>query len=316
MLSHYNNADHVEFHETTYRIFFTNATVIAAPTLIPIYLEKVRQEDTIYKWLRKSVFTEKKAEADRIRDHAYARIVELIHFYTEDDDPTQRDHAKLLANLVDNYGNVARMDYDGATAAIDNVVERLVSDNYKPSLQALGILQMVLKLDSLNTEFKMFVEDAEIEQVAKPNISPTVARKETDAAMRAITTRIESNIDIKGITTFTKLIKEFNVHVDHYNTLLDEHYGRIHVKTDLSTANIATVPDQAYTGEPVFVLPTVTLEKKDKDGTVTTVKLIFATDFTVRYEGNIGPGSATLIISGIGEYVGERSWGFNIVAIG
>jgi hypothetical protein len=316
MMTHYNNADHIEFHETTYRIFFANATVIAAPTLIPIYLEKVRQEDTIYKWLRKSVFTEKKAEADRIRDHALSRIVELIHYYTGDDDPAQRDHAKLLANLVDNYGNVARMDYDGASAAIDSIVEKLVSDDYKPSLQALGILQMVLKLDSLNTDFKMFVEKAEIEQVGKPKLSPLASRKETDAAMRAITTRIESNIDIKGITTFTKLIEEFNVHVDHYNTVLQEHYGRTHVRTDITNGIISPIEAQAYTGKPVVVLPSVKLLKQEKDGTTTLIDLVFSQDFTLGYRNNINPGMAEVIVSGIGEYVGDVSTTFMIGEIG
>jgi hypothetical protein len=316
MVERYNNADHIEFHETTYRIFFRNATVIDAPTLIPIYLEKVRQEDTIYKWLRKSEFTAKKVEADRIRDNAYEAIVSIIHNDTKDSDPTIRDHAKHLANLVDNYGNVSLMDYDGATAAIDNVVERLVSDDYKPSLQALEILQRVLKLDSLNTDFKMLVEKAEKEQVDKPNLSPKAARRETDAAMRAITTRIGSNIDLKGITTFTKLIKEFNTHVDHYNTLVQEHYGRMHVRTDITGAVIADIEAQAYTGNPVVVLPSVKLLKTEKDGTTTLIDLFFAQDFTLGYRDNINPGMATVIVSGIGEYVGDVSTTFKIVAIG
>jgi hypothetical protein len=70
---------------------------------------------------------------------------------------------------------------------------------------------------------------------------------------------------------------------------------------------------QPFTGKPVFVLPTVTLVVKQKDGTEKTVVLEFTKDFTVAYENNVDVGTATLHITGIGKYVGTLTTTFNIV---
>jgi hypothetical protein len=51
---------------------------------------------------------------------------------------------------------------------------------------------------------------------------------------------------------------------------------------------------------------------KEKDGTVKIVEPVFSTDFTVAYQNNVNPGTARLIITGIGKYVGEIDTTFNI----
>jgi hypothetical protein len=105
---------------------------------------------------------------------------------------------------------------------------------------------------------------------------------------------------------------EFNTLTNHYNTLLHEHYGRLHARTDLSQANVDTIEDQPFNGTPVYVIPNVNLTVTDKEGNTKTITLVFAEDFTVSYRDNAAPGTATLIIRGIGRYVGKRIVTFNI----
>ncbi|MDR1223913.1 MAG: DUF6261 family protein [Tannerella sp.] len=313
----YSNADHIEFHKTSDDIFDRYKTVINDPVLLTAYRTKVTQEDQIYKWMRRSEFTEKKAEADHERDKIFLAIVENLHSFEKHFDPSLRDNAKHVLNLIGNYRNLTHTDYDAETAGIDSILERLNSADYLPAVQNLQLAPWLTELTRLNTLFKSYAVDTEEEQVKKPDISPKAARNETDEAFRKITLRITSIIDLGLVDdiVYKPLVKEFNVHVDHYNTLVHERYGRLHVKTDISQGEIEPIEVQQYTGEPVYVIPSVKVSKTEKDGTVTVIKLKFSEDFTVGYKNNTGPGTATLTISGIGKYTGEIVTTFNIAAI-
>jgi hypothetical protein len=204
------------------------------------------------------------------------------------------------------------MGYDAETTAIDSILARLFSDGYMPAVELTGILPWANRLQSLNRLFKTFVDDMAQEQLGKPNLSPKAARHETDEALRPITNRVTALIDLNGPEAYIPFADEFNVLVKHYNTLVHEHYGRLHAKTDIAPAVIDAIATQAFTGQPVFVIPTVGLPGTDRDSVGKVVSLVFTRDFTVTYRNNINPGTATLVIHGVGKYKGEVTTTFNI----
>ena len=306
----YNSADHIEFHKTSYTIDVKFGTVIDAPELITAYGDKVTQEDNIYKWVRRSEYTEKKAEADHSRDSVYTGIVNIVRANLKHFDPSIRDNALHVYNLLENYGDLTHAGYDAETAGIDSVVTRLNSSAYSLAVQNLGLVSWVAELANRNTLFKGYVEDTAQEQIDKPDISPRTARRETDEALRKITTRVSALIDLNGPDAYAAFVEEFNVLVNHYNTLVREHYGRLHAKTDIAPATVASIAVQPYTGRPVYVIPEVSL---NKDGKI--VELAFSEDFSVAYKNNLEPGTATLVIKGTGKYTGEIVTTFNIAAI-
>jgi hypothetical protein len=315
-LGRYTNADHIEFHETSYAIFDRYGTAIKAPELLAAYQAKVMQEDQIYKWLRRSEFTKKKAETDQERDRILSGILGILHSFEKHFDPSLRDNAEHVLNLIDNYRRLSHTDYDAETASIDSILERLNSSDYIIAVQNLNLMSWLTELARLNTLFKSYAADTEQEQIRKPDVSPKVARHETDEALRNITRHVDSMI-ILGLLDdiiYEPLVREYNVHVDHYNTLVHEHYGRLHVKTDLSNGEVAPIKMQQYTSEPIYVIPSVTVRKTEKDGTLTIIKLRFSQDFTVEYANNTAPGTATLTINGAGQYVGKIVTTFNIIA--
>jgi hypothetical protein len=308
----YTNANHVEFHKTSLIIFDRNASVISAPNLLATYSDKVKQEESVYKWSRSSEFTEKKAEVDRDRDIILSGIMDALHSYSKHFDPSVRDNAGHVLNLVDNYGDLAHAGYDAETAGIDSIITRLNGADYIGAVQSLHLEPWLTELARLNSLFKSYAADAEQEQVRKPDISPRTVRRQTDEALRKITNRVTSLVDLNGPDAYALLVDEFNVHVNHYNTLVHEHYGRLHARTDLSAGEVDPIAVQPYTGEPVYVIPKVRVRKTEKDGAVTVVELRFSEDFTVGYKNNVEPGSATLTITGIGKYVGQIITTFNI----
>jgi hypothetical protein len=271
------------------------------------------QEESIYKWMRKSEFTKKKLETDRQRDGTYVGMTGIVRANQRNFDPIIRDHALHISNLLGNYGDFIHNGYDAETAAFDSILERLGSADYTCSVNALGLAPWIAELTSLNDLFKTYVDDTTQEQIKKPDISSKEARKETDDALHAIIDRITAKINLEGPDAYVAFVKEFNVTTDHYNTLMHEHYGRLHTRIDIQPAKIGNVDTQYYTGKPIYVIPALNLSIKEKDGSVRNVDLVFSVDFTVSYQNNVEPGTAGITITGIGKYVGSIHTTFNIV---
>jgi hypothetical protein len=311
----YNVGDHIEFHKTTLQICIKHGVPPKDIGLRMEYEVKVNEEEKSFKWGGFSEFTEKKAIADHNRDSRIKGLTATLRAATKHFDPIICDHANHVLNLIKNYGDLVHADYDAETAGIDSLLSKLNSNDYALSVQTLNIEPWLVELEKYNNLFKSYVTDTELEQLKKPATSSKSIRKATDAALRKITNRITSRIDVDGPDEYIAFVTEFNIHVDHYNSLVHEHRGRLHAKIDVSNAEIETIAVQSYTGKPISVIPVVKISKEEKDGAVKIVELVFSKDFTVGYKNNVGIGTATLIITGIGKYSGEIVTTFNIVEI-
>lgn len=77
------------------------------------------------------------------------------------------------------------------------------------------------------------------------------------------------------------------------------------VAPSISTATVTAIPDQLYTGNAITPLPTVSLNG---------LALTQYVDYTVSYSNNRNVGTATMTISGRGNYTGSRTLTFRILA--
>jgi hypothetical protein len=313
-LHDYNVGDHLEFHKSMLLIFLKYGIAINDPELLADYQKIVIEEEKSFKLGLRSEFTEKKAIIDYKRDRGLTGLGSMLRAATKHFDPEISDNAKYVLILFKSYGNLVNADYDAETAGIDSLIARLNSSDYAHAVQVLGLAPWIAELEKYNNLFKSYAAETELEQVKKPTISAKAIRKATDEAMRKITKRVTSLINLNGPDEYVPLVTEFNIHVDHYNNLVHERHGRLHVKIDISDAEIDPVAVQSYTGKPVHVIPVVKLRKEEKDGSVTIVELVFSEDFSVGYKNNINLGTAKLIITGIGKYKGEVVTTFNIAA--
>lgn len=73
---------------------------------------------------------------------------------------------------------------------------------------------------------------------------------------------------------------------------------------NLSSATIAAIPDQLYTGYEIRPVVTVT---------VNNITLRQSADYTLRYSNNRNIGTATVTVTGIGNYTGTRTVTFRII---
>lgn len=76
------------------------------------------------------------------------------------------------------------------------------------------------------------------------------------------------------------------------------------VSKSLANATVSSIANQTYTGSAIT--PSITV----KDGSKTLVK---DTDYTVSYSNNVNAGTATVTITGKGNYTGTRTLNFTIV---
>jgi hypothetical protein len=313
-LTRYLIGDHVEYHTVTYQICINFLSGTDINPLLPPYQIAVEQETNGYKWMRKSELTKKKAEIDHERDAVFIGMREIVRASRRSFDPLVRDSALHVSNLLDNYGRVTNSGYDAETAAIDSILAHLESSDYQDAVIALNISPYMKKLTEWNDLFKTLAQETTMELLTKPDITFKDARRQSDEALKAITDRVAAKIIIDGmVRPFDDFVKEFNVTTDHYNTLVHEHFGRLHARTDITGAQIEIIKPEHYTGKPIYVIPSLTLTVAGNDGIKKDIDLVFSVDFTVAYQNNINPGTAKIIITGMGKYIGEIVTTFNIV---
>ncbi|MDR2562989.1 MAG: DUF6261 family protein [Prevotellaceae bacterium] len=311
----YTIANHIEFHTLGLGICQKFSAEIAVPPLIDGYTTALDKEISIYKWTRRSNFTKKKMEIDNKRDTVYTGITGTVRINMKHFDPMIRDAAMHINNMLSSYENVTQMNYDAETATINSIISRIRSDAYAPAMQLIGLQPWVNELELLNTQFKEYVEDTSQEQMSKPDISQKESRKLTDKALSLITDRVEAIVIFNGEATISGFISEYNNLAKHYNTLVNERYGRTHSRSEIINAEVAPIPTQVYTGKPIIVIPELIMRDVDSNDEEISTELVFSKDFTVTYNDNIMPGLATMLISGLGKYKGERIVTFNIERI-
>ena len=74
---------------------------------------------------------------------------------------------------------------------------------------------------------------------------------------------------------------------------------------DMSEVGVATIADRVYNGLAQTVSPTATFN---------SLTLIEGTDYTTSFTGNTNVGTASVTLTGIGNYNGEKTVGFNITS--
>ena len=312
-LTNYNNAIHIEFHKTGYNIFDEFKEILNAPALMANYKACIKQEDEIYKWMRSSEYTEKKREVDNARDHTLKSIIKALQAYENHFDADMREAAKHVLRLINNYHKLTHTEYDGETAGIDSIIEHLALPEYSGDVTKLNMQQWFSELERLNALFKEYAADVELEQRNKPGISTKDARLQTDEVLKKLTARLTAVITIDGPEEAQPLLVAYNVHAAHYKTLWKEHYGRTHVKTDITGGTVKMAHEYAFTGKRINALPDSVTVEKTREGKTTTVELEFTEDYTVSYENNINRGTATLFIDGAGKFTGRITVSFDIV---
>ena len=211
----------------------------------------------------------------------YVQIAHLVQLYKTYECYKKNDRVYKLYEAVKNGKNV--------------IIDLKTSGGAQHSVYSIGIID-----DSDTSEIKMAVYDPNY-----PNIEASKAQN--FHSFVGIVTLSEGSTHKNW--TFSYKAGSLVYDITGYHEL-DQGYDSLIAETmnsyanDVSNASVTGISDITFSGNPIAPIPTVT---------VGSAALKLNTDYTVTYENNSGPGIASVIINGIGDYTGTITKTFMIL---
>jgi hypothetical protein len=104
--------------------------------------------------VQKSEETEKIVNADVSRDKAVGAFNLALKLHAAADDQAEVDASRSLRILFDTYNNIAKLNYEAETLAIDKLVSELNSEAYSEKINYLHMSKYVTRLSETNNTFR------------------------------------------------------------------------------------------------------------------------------------------------------------------
>ncbi|MDR0412537.1 MAG: DUF6261 family protein [Dysgonamonadaceae bacterium] len=270
--------------------------------LLPELNELLDVEGQLVDAMVKSFYTEKIADADRRRDRAVVGFNTSVRANLRHFDPEKAEAAKILNIVIKSFRNeIEKKAYKEESSAITIFVGELRGEKYAPMVARLELTDWVEELAAAEDEFRQLFNRRQSEFTARPEGRLRDVRKQLDAVYHNIVKLIMAYTALYGEDDCTKFIRRLN-YLIAYNK--NKSHNHLHAKKNIGKANIRSIPNQVYAGEPVIVLPEVFYGGK---------KLVFTVDYVLSYQDNNRVGTALVVIHGKGAYEGKTFMRFNIV---
>ena len=298
---------HYDFFEKLAALLTIAAEAVktALASLLPAFNTALANEEAVADWVRKSVLTEKIAEADAEDDRILVGINAIVQTGLHSSMPAIHESAVRVHVLLHDYGNVTHKSYDEEAGAIRELLKQFTGP-YTQDVANLGMTMWVQQLQTAFNTFESLLLQRELEQGEKPPYTARDVRKAIEEVYHQIEYVINANA-AAGATPapFTAFIHLLNSNIERLNAEFHR------VIKDLSAPGrtlIEPLGTQAHTGNPVTPVPPVHYTEDGKP----SVKLYLGKDFAITYKNNKNVGQAELTIHGKGDYKGQVSVPFYI----
>jgi hypothetical protein len=182
--------------------------------------------------IRKSGFTVEIESQDLVREKIYRgfsrAIMSAVNHYEKD----KRDAADKITIVFKNYGNITTRTLDEETAAIEDLLRELRTDENTILLTTLGLTGWVNELEKENVKFNelMLARYKEVSQ--RTTLRMIDVRKSVDKALRDLFEQIEALVRVNGMEAYDSLIKEINAVNERYKNILAQQAGERKAKYD------------------------------------------------------------------------------------
>ena len=122
------------------------------------YVQGIIQQKALYEnalaQVRKNEETEKIDLADKDRDKATDAFGRALKLYAISDDPEEVEASRGLGIVFNNFKDIASMNYEAETLAIDKLITELESPAHAVKIDKLNIGRYVTRLKTTNEAFK------------------------------------------------------------------------------------------------------------------------------------------------------------------
>jgi hypothetical protein len=225
--NHLRNEAHVELNKTFSTLVEKyGAAQLNIQSLFDYYQTQFNAEVSILDLIRKSELTEEIVEQDHRRDGIYRGFVDAVKSALNHFDYQKREAARKLEVIVEHYGNIAAKTLDQETAAIDDLLREVLTDQYATLLATLGLTDWANELKLANERFTQLMLARYSESAQRPTIQMKATRLEVDKALRAILNQVEALVLVNGIDNYYAFIKDVNVVLERYKHILTQEKGQ------------------------------------------------------------------------------------------
>jgi hypothetical protein len=146
------------------------------------YLQKIGNQTELYfnalAQVQKNEETEKIGLADDARDKAITAFNLALKLHASADDPAEAEASRSLRILFDTYKNLAKLNYEAESLAIDKLVSILNSEAYSEKISYLHMGKYVTRLSETNTTFKNLFSGRMVTTAMTETYDMKVIRKE------------------------------------------------------------------------------------------------------------------------------------------
>lgn len=122
------------------------------------YVQQIRTQSGVYEnalaQVRKNEETEKIVAADADRDKAVSSFRLALKLHAAADDPDEVEASRSLGILLAAYKNLAKLNYEAESLAIDKLTGELNSPAYIEKINYLHMSKYVIRLSDTNYTFK------------------------------------------------------------------------------------------------------------------------------------------------------------------
>lgn len=123
------------------------------------YVQRISTQAVVYEnalaQVRKNEETKKIVEADAVRDKAVTAFSLALKLYAVSDDPAEVEASRSLGILFATYKNLAKLNYEAESLAIDKLTGELNSPAYSEKINHLQLSKYVARLNDTNHAFKI-----------------------------------------------------------------------------------------------------------------------------------------------------------------
>lgn len=186
-------------------------------TELPIFKEKLDNENDVLVQSRKSDLTEVIEAGDNQRDNGlsgYAQVVKGFLFLKSGE---QYEAAKKLNQHLSDYKLSPQMSLVKQTGAMKNFIEDLET-TYTSQVTSLGLTPFVTMMKEGNTAVDTNLQARDARSAGKMKAAVLTARSETDEIYNKIIKKINALaiVDEENADEYGQLIDELNAQIKHY----------------------------------------------------------------------------------------------------
>ncbi len=175
----------------------------------------VTQEDADLKISQKSLLTDDIAKADAERDAFYSGLKRVVQGYRNFPDADIAQAAKVLAQLIKDYGIHPQMQLDRESGMLMNFIADL-EGKYKAEVEKLKLTAFVTNLKEANERVRTLTASRTDERMTLTVGALKASRKASDEAYRMLVKMVNALALVEGETAYANFIDYVNTEITHY----------------------------------------------------------------------------------------------------